>query len=79
MLMFRNRVVKNLEISGVNYQDYPDFCEAHFSHAEYENGTWLTDEELEQLSDEHADVISEMACDEMYSAAEDRYDTMMDR
>lgn len=79
MLLFKNRIVKNLEIDGVNHRDYPDFCDAYFSHAEYENGTWLTDAELEELRDVHGDVLHEMAFESCIGNAEDAYDRMMDR
>lgn len=50
-----------LEIDGVDFSDYPDFCDAHFSKAEFANGTALNDSELAQLTDEYGDVVSEMA------------------
>ena len=74
MLMFKNRVVKNLEIEGVDMSDFPDFCDAFFSYAEFENGTPLTDSELEQLTSENYDVVNEMALDYCYGAAEDMYE-----
>lgn len=79
MISFKNRLVKNLEIDGVNYNDFPDFCDAYFCNAEWENGTPLTDSELEELTEEHGGIVNEMAFEGMTSAAEDRYDCMMDR
>jgi hypothetical protein len=79
MVSFKNRLVKNLEIDGVNYSDYPDFCDAYFCNAEWENGTPLTNSELEELTEERGDVVNAMAFDNTHSAAEDRYDCMMDR
>ena len=78
-LSFKNRIIKNLEIDGVDHRDYPDYCDAYFSHAEYENGTWLTESELEELRDLHGDVLHEMAFDEMIEAAEFARDLAMDR
>jgi fructose-1,6-bisphosphatase len=31
-------------------KDYPDFADAYATYAEYEDGTELTDEELEDIS-----------------------------
>lgn len=53
--------VMTLEVEDVDRRDYPDFCDAYFSYAEYKDGTVLTDEELEALTDEHGDVLSELA------------------
>ena len=78
MLMFNGRLVKSLEIEGANMDDYPDFCDAYFSYAEYENGTPLTDSELEKLTLEHGDVVNEMAHDCMTGWADDAYDRYKD-
>lgn len=74
MLMFKGRVVKNLEVDNVDMRDFPDFCDACFSYAEFENGTPLTDSELEQLTEANYDVVNEMALDYCYGAAEDAYE-----
>ena len=74
MLMFKGRLVKNLEIDGVDYNDHPDYCDAYFSYAEYENGTALTDAELETLTEVHGSVVNEMAHDSMYGALDDLCD-----
>jgi hypothetical protein len=78
MLMFKNRIVKNVEIDGVDFYDHPDYCDAHFCYAEWENGTPLTDEELEQLTSECGDVVNEMANECLFSAADDARDRMRD-
>jgi hypothetical protein len=78
MISFKNRIVNNLEIEGIYISDYPDFCDAYFCYAEWENGTPLTDNELEELTRERGDVVNEMACDCMSSAADDARDRMMD-
>lgn len=33
-----------------NTKDYPDFADAYATYAEYEDGTELTDEELDEIS-----------------------------
>ena len=78
MLMFKGRLVKNLEIDGVDYNDHPDYCDAYFSYAEYENGTALTDAELETLTEIHSSVVNEMAHDRMMDEACDFFDMMED-
>jgi hypothetical protein len=41
--------------------DYPDFCDAYFSSGCYEDGTPLTEDELNKLTDLAGDVLWEMA------------------
>ena len=43
MLSFKGRIVKHVEIEGVDHSDHPDYCDAYFCYAEWENGTPLTD------------------------------------
>lgn len=42
----------SIEIEDIDMKDFPDFCDAFVSYAEYEDGTELTDEELEDLTSE---------------------------
>ena len=41
--------IVNLEIDGIDTTDYPDFCDAYASYAEWEDGTPLTEEEQGEL------------------------------
>lgn len=61
MIIFKNRKVVNLEVDGVDSRDFPDFCDAYFSYACYEDGTQLTDDELNEITDLHGDVVNQMA------------------
>ena len=49
--MINSKHVKNVEIDGISSFDYPDFCDAYCCYAEHLDGTPLTDEELEELTD----------------------------
>lgn len=54
--------VQNLEVDGVDRKDYPDFCDAYFSYAEWvENGDELTDEQLDWLTEDYPEIVNEMA------------------
>jgi hypothetical protein len=46
--------------------DYPDFCDAYIEHAEFIDGTELNDDELNELNDEHADIVYEAAASKYY-------------
>ena len=65
MPMLNGKKVVDLEVDGVDSRDYPDFSDAYFSNGCYEDGTPLTDEELERLTDLAGDVLWEMAFDRM--------------
>lgn len=41
--------IQDLKIDGIDLDDYPDFCDAYASYAEWEDGTPLTDEELAEI------------------------------
>lgn len=46
--------------------DYPDFCDAYISYAEFKDGTVLTDAQLEQLNDEEHDMVYSAAWQSMF-------------
>lgn len=39
-----------LEVDGIDYRDYPEFCDAYICYGEYTDGTEIEDEVLENLS-----------------------------
>ena len=65
MPMLNGKNVVDLEVDGVDPRDYPDFSDAYFSSGSYEDGTPLTDDELERLTELAGDVLWEMAFDRM--------------
>ena len=52
------KLIDNIEVDGIDTNDYPDFCDAFISSADY-NGVAMTDEQLEDLNEDY---------DFMYSA-----------
>ena len=56
--------VGSVEIDGIDREDYPDFVDAYIVAAEYEDGTPLTDEELQQFQEENYDLVSQMIHDD---------------
>lgn len=56
---------QNIEIDGIDYRDYPDFVDAFISYAEYEDGTELTDSELDVLN-ENSDFVYEQVINKIY-------------
>tara|TARA_B100000768_G_scaffold46573_1_gene45399 strand:- start:639 stop:830 length:192 start_codon:yes stop_codon:yes gene_type:complete len=49
-MKFDLNYVDCIELDGIDTADYPDFCDAFISYAEYK-GKEMTDEQLEQLND----------------------------
>jgi len=62
--------MRSLEIDGVDPRDYPDFSDAYISYALFTDGTELNDQEIEQLNDEHGDLVHELAYDSLHENEE---------
>jgi hypothetical protein len=58
--------LSSLQIEGIYMDDYPDFCDAYFSEGHKLDGTKLTDEELDKLTDDFPDTVHEMALNTIY-------------
>lgn len=54
-----------IQLEDVDMADYPDFCDAFVSYAEYKDGTPLSDDDLEKLN-EDAYLIHELVFDSLY-------------
>jgi hypothetical protein len=65
-LQLNGRAVVDAKIDGIDMRDYPDFCDAYFDSACYEDGTVLTDDELIELTDNNFDTLHEMIYDNIY-------------
>lgn len=51
----------SLEVSGVDAADHPDYSDAYFSYGEYTDGTELTPDQLDALTDKYPDIVNELA------------------
>jgi hypothetical protein len=65
-LQLNGRQVVDAVVDGIDMSDYPDFCDAYFESACYEDGTALTDNELEQLGDQNPLALHEIIYDQLY-------------
>jgi hypothetical protein len=65
-LQLNGRTVVDAVLDGIDMSDYPDFCDAYFGSAVYEDGTALTDDELEELREQNFDAFYEMITDRIY-------------
>ena len=66
MPILNGKKVIDLEVDGVDGRDYPDFSDAYFSYGCYEDGTPLTDDELDKLTWLACDVLWEMAFERLH-------------
>ena len=65
-LQLNGRTVVDAVVDGIDMSDYPDFCDAYFESACYEDGTALTDDELIDLTDQNPETLHEMIYDKIY-------------
>ena len=65
-LQLNGRAVVDATVDGIDMRDYPDFCDAYFDSAYYEDGTALTDDELIELTDTNFDALHELVYDTIY-------------
>jgi len=56
--------ISDVEVEGIDMGDYPDFCDAFISYAEYD-GREMTDEELDTLNDD-SDFVYEAVQNHLY-------------
>jgi len=62
--------MRSLEIDGVDPRDYPDFSDAYISYALFTDGSELNDEEMDQLHNDHGDLVHELAYDSLHENEE---------
>ena len=55
--------INSVEIEQIEMNDFPDFCDAFISTANFKDGTELTEKEVETLNDEHYGLINELIHD----------------
>jgi len=55
--------IKSIQIEDVDIKDYPDFCDAFISYAEYEDGTELAEEECYDYQENNPDLVNELIFD----------------
>ena len=65
-LQLNGCAVVDAVVDNIDLRDYPDFCDAYFESACYEDGTALTDNELEELGDLNPEALHEMIYDQIY-------------
>lgn len=60
--------IASIEIDGIDGRDYPDFSDAFVSAASWDDGTPLNEDELNELQDQHSDLIYSIISDRAIGA-----------
>ncbi|NBX97984.1 hypothetical protein EBQ81_03930 [bacterium] len=60
--------VGSIEIEGIDGRDYPDFSDAFVSKASWDNGEPLSEDKLNELQNQHSDLIYRITSDRAIGA-----------
>ncbi len=61
IVMFKGRQVIDIDVANIHAWDYPDFCDAYLCSASWQDGTPLTENELDELQDSQSHLAHELA------------------
>tara|TARA_B110000285_G_scaffold213045_1_gene257071 strand:+ start:99 stop:299 length:201 start_codon:yes stop_codon:yes gene_type:complete len=61
--------LRNVVIDGICMADYPDFVDAYIAEATDARGNPLSDEQLEELTNDNSEFVQQMAHDEVMGRA----------
>ena len=56
--------ITNVEVEDIDTNDYPDFCDAYISYAEYK-GKEMTEDQLEELNND-GDFVYQSALSQIF-------------
>lgn len=56
--------ITNIEVDGIDFNDYPDFVDAYIYSAEY-NGVEMTEEQLDELN-EDSEFVHDCVYNQLY-------------
>ena len=63
------RDLQNIELSGIDLKDYPDFCDAYISYCEIEDRV-ATDNELDYINENFDELINRLVHEEVFMMAD---------
>ena len=69
MVSRTNKIIKmkltDYEIEDVKSWDYPDFCDAYISYAEDENGNEMTEDQIQEWTENNEEEFYEMVLESL--------------
>jgi len=57
-------LIDNIQVDGIDTNDYPDFCDAYISSADYD-GVSMTEEQIEELNEDY-DFVRQAVDDHLF-------------
>ena len=57
--------ISNIEVENVNHHDYPDYCDAFISNADYK-GKPMTEKQLDDLNNNYGEFVYESVIQNLY-------------
>ena len=63
--MYKDIDYSTIQLDGIDYSDYPDFCDAFICYAEHTDGTPLSDDELDKLNEDRY-LVDDLVHDSLY-------------
>lgn len=57
-------LISNIQFDGIDHKDYPDYCDAFISSADY-NGKEMTEEQLEEINNDN-DFVYEALMEHLF-------------
>jgi hypothetical protein len=69
--------IGSLHIENIDMKDYPDFCDAFVGEGYFEDGTEMTDQEMDEFNDKHSDVVQEKAHESLYESTAKKRDAAL--
>ena len=61
--------IASLQVDGVDSSDYPDFSDAYISQASFTDGTDLSEDEMDELNNQHGELANELAFDSLHESS----------
>ena len=58
-------LIDNVVVDGIDYNDYPDFCDAYIAEADY-NCKPMTQEMLDDLNTDYRDFVHEQVYSHLF-------------
>ena len=59
------KLIDNVIVDGIDYKDYPDFCDAYISEADY-NGKPMDEEMIDVINTDYTDFVLEQVYSHLF-------------
>jgi len=56
----------SVSMGGVDTKDYPNLCDSFIEEMDWDDGTPMTEEELNKFQEDNPDIVYELALESLY-------------